>query len=167
AAEHAGRLAMTTPILETAGWTLIHFLWQGCALAAVAATLLRLAERRSANARYLIACAALVVMVATPAVTARLLWDAGIEAARLKPVLSELALRQAQSERVEGRRSPETDAFAKVVQSSGSTRSRVPVRTSDSGPSLFSALDKQRIVTGFAFAWMLGVSLLLARMAGG
>ena len=64
---------MTTPILETAGWTLIHFLWQGCALAGVAAMLLRLAERRSANARYVIACAALVVMVATPVITARLL----------------------------------------------------------------------------------------------
>ena len=37
---------MTTPILETAGWTLIHFLWQGAALAGVAAMLLRLAERR-------------------------------------------------------------------------------------------------------------------------
>src|SRR5215208_3012811 len=119
---------MTTPILETAGWTLIHFLWQGCALAAVAATLLRLAERRSPNARYLIACAALVMLAAAPLVTARLLWDASVEHARLKPaVLSEVALRQAQGERVEGLRAP-SDRWNAKVQPSARANATAPSR---------------------------------------
>ena len=58
-----------------AGWTLIHFLWHGCAIAAAAAVVLRLANRRSSTVRYAVACLALVAMVASPLVTARLLWD--------------------------------------------------------------------------------------------
>ena len=163
---------MTTPILETAGWTLIHFLWQGCALAGVAALLLRLAERRSANARYVIACAALVVMVAAPAVTARLLWDAAADRRTASAVEDAGLTPRAPSNRWNARLQPSarSDATAPSrasVQSSGSTRSRVTVRTSEPGASLFSALDRDRIVTGLAFAWMLGVALLLARMAGG
>src|SRR6185295_13334631 len=65
-----------TPLLQTAGWTLIHFVWQGAAIAAVIAAALRLLRDRSADARYLIACAGLVLMIAAPAATARLMWDA-------------------------------------------------------------------------------------------
>jgi hypothetical protein len=58
---------MTTPILETAGWTLIHFLWQGCALCRRGSH--AAAPRRASigECALLIACAALVVMAATPA----------------------------------------------------------------------------------------------------
>jgi beta-lactamase regulating signal transducer with metallopeptidase domain len=160
---------MTTPILETAGWTLIHFLWQGCALAGVAALLLRLAERRSANARYVIACATLVVMVAAPAVTARLLWSAGVEQRVTAAGLEDARLKSRAPETTVARstRLSTAEALAKAVQPTGSARSRVPVQTSDAGSVRFPVLDKERIVTGLAFAWMLGVALLLARMAGG
>ena len=40
-------------LLETAGWVLIHFVWQGVAIAMLTAIALRLLERRSADARYL------------------------------------------------------------------------------------------------------------------
>ena len=63
-----------TSLLQIAGWTLIHFVWEGCAIAAVAATALRLADRRSANVRYVIACVGRAAMRAAPAATARLLW---------------------------------------------------------------------------------------------
>ena len=66
-----------TPFLQTAGWALIHFVWQGAAIAAVIATALHLLARRSANARYIVACAGLVAMLAAPAVTARLMWTSG------------------------------------------------------------------------------------------
>ena len=38
-----------TPLLETTGWALIHFVWQGAAIAAAAATILRVLRRRSAG----------------------------------------------------------------------------------------------------------------------
>ena len=51
------------------GWTLLHFVWQGVVAAALLAVVLMLLRRRSANARYLVGCAALLVMAAIPCVT--------------------------------------------------------------------------------------------------
>jgi predicted outer membrane lipoprotein len=39
-----------TPLLEIAGWSLIHFVWQGCAIGVIAAVALRLTERRAVPA---------------------------------------------------------------------------------------------------------------------
>jgi len=44
-------------LTEVIGWTLIHFVWQGSAIALVLAAALRILRTRSANARYLAACA--------------------------------------------------------------------------------------------------------------
>ncbi len=49
--------------------TLLHFLWQGLAIAAGLAILLRLMHRAPANWRYLAACAALTVAATVPAIT--------------------------------------------------------------------------------------------------
>ena len=56
------------PWVERLGWTLVHFLWQGALIAAVYAAA-RNIYRRTANARYLLACAALACMVAMPIAT--------------------------------------------------------------------------------------------------
>ena len=55
------------------GWTLIHFVWQGAVVAALAAAALHVCRRRSANVRDAVACAALAAMLASPLVTARAL----------------------------------------------------------------------------------------------
>jgi type II secretory pathway component GspD/PulD (secretin)/beta-lactamase regulating signal transducer with metallopeptidase domain len=55
--------------VERLGWMLVHFLWQAVAVALLLAALLRLLGRASANLRYLVACGALALMVATPLVT--------------------------------------------------------------------------------------------------
>src|SRR6266850_2063546 len=62
--------------MQIVGWTLIHFVWQGTAIALVIAAALRLTDRRSPNVRYLIACAGLAAMLGAPAATGRLLWSA-------------------------------------------------------------------------------------------
>ncbi len=54
-------------VLRTLGLSLLHFLWQGAALAALAAA--ALAAARKASTRYAIAVAALVLMVSAPAIT--------------------------------------------------------------------------------------------------
>lgn len=48
---------------------LLHSLWQGAAVAAVLAVLLRLMSRSSAQTRYVTCCLALVIMAACPVVT--------------------------------------------------------------------------------------------------
>lgn len=57
------------PLWQRLTWTLLHFLWQGAAVAAVAATLLRAWPAGGARSRYLICLSALVAMAACPLVT--------------------------------------------------------------------------------------------------
>jgi bla regulator protein BlaR1 len=71
-------MTFTTPLLQVAGWTLLHFVWQGAAIAAATRLLLRLMERRSPNMRYAIACAGLIGMLVAPAATARVLWPTAV-----------------------------------------------------------------------------------------
>ncbi|MGC1105325.1 MAG: M56 family metallopeptidase, partial [Candidatus Acidiferrales bacterium] len=54
-------------LTHTLGWTLLHFLWQGLALAAICSALMAMC--RAASARYVIALATLVLMLVAPVVT--------------------------------------------------------------------------------------------------
>ncbi len=68
---------MNAPIqagMQTIGWTLIHFVWQGGLLAVVTAAGLRWSRHRSSEARYAIACVGLTAMLAAPAITAAVSW---------------------------------------------------------------------------------------------
>ena len=56
--------------VQRLGWTLVHFLWQGVAIALLYAAANRFMARRwSANGRYLLACGALGAMLAAPITT--------------------------------------------------------------------------------------------------
>ena len=65
---------MTTWV-DAVGWALIHFVWQGAVLAMATATILYVCRSRSANARYLVACIGLALMVVAPVMTAGILWS--------------------------------------------------------------------------------------------
>lgn len=54
-------------MMHSLGWTLLHFLWQGTAVTALAAVLMGLC--RQASTRYVVAVGALALMLAAPAVT--------------------------------------------------------------------------------------------------
>ena len=56
-------------LIEPLAWSLIHFLWQGAALATVAAMGLRALRHQSPQARYAWACAAFALMTAAPVAT--------------------------------------------------------------------------------------------------
>jgi len=56
-------------LANRAGWTLVHFLWQGALIAAITAGALRLLSRRTAQLRYAVGVSALSIMIAAPAVT--------------------------------------------------------------------------------------------------
>ncbi|MFO0902363.1 MAG: carboxypeptidase regulatory-like domain-containing protein [Pirellulales bacterium] len=57
------------PAAERMGWALVHFLWQGVALAMLLAVLLRLLRDRSAQSRYVSACLTLATMAVCPLAT--------------------------------------------------------------------------------------------------
>lgn len=60
-------------VMRTLGWALVHFLWQGLALAALLSA--AMAMCRSAAARYALGVGALVLMLAAPVVTFGILWQ--------------------------------------------------------------------------------------------
>ncbi len=57
------------PLVHALGWTLLHFLWQGTAVALVLGCVLGLLGGQSSQARYGAACLALGLMVALPLAT--------------------------------------------------------------------------------------------------
>ena len=59
-------------IMDSIGWALFHFLWQGALIAALVGLLLSLMQRCSANIRYWVACAGLLAMAVCPVAT--LVW---------------------------------------------------------------------------------------------
>src|SRR5207253_2815928 len=61
---------LSGPLAHAIGWALVHLLWQGILVASILAATLALMQRRSANARYLAACGALVLLLALGAGTA-------------------------------------------------------------------------------------------------
>jgi beta-lactamase regulating signal transducer with metallopeptidase domain len=61
------------PVMESLGWVLLHFLWEGAAVAVVLFLVLTVLRRVSANARYLISCFALLMTATLPAITWTLL----------------------------------------------------------------------------------------------
>ena len=60
---------LTGPLVQSIGWALVHFVWQGALIAAAAAAVLALLRAARPTTRYAIACAALIVMCAAPVVT--------------------------------------------------------------------------------------------------
>jgi beta-lactamase regulating signal transducer with metallopeptidase domain len=71
--------------MHSLGWALLHFLWQGTAVAALAAVLMTLCRR--ASARYVLAVGALALMLAAPIATFFFLTASGEAApARSSPV---------------------------------------------------------------------------------
>jgi uncharacterized protein (TIGR03435 family) len=64
------QLLSLQPWVERLGWTLLHFLWQGLAIAVLYAAVRRgIAGKATPNARYLLACGALAAMTGAPLVT--------------------------------------------------------------------------------------------------
>ena len=56
--------------VHVTGWMLLHFVWQGAAISAIATLMLRTARGASARLRYVVACIGLAAMLAMPFATA-------------------------------------------------------------------------------------------------
>ncbi|UCD75739.1 MAG: M48 family metalloprotease, partial [Phycisphaerales bacterium] len=57
------------PLVQSLGWMLLHFIWQGAVVAAALAIVLSLMRHLSASARYVTCCVGMVVMLIAPMVT--------------------------------------------------------------------------------------------------
>ena len=59
-----------TAAVHVAGWTLVHFAWQGTLVVASAALALQWLRHSSPHSRYVVACVALAAMLIIPGGTA-------------------------------------------------------------------------------------------------
>lgn len=66
---------LDSPFAAALGWALVHALWQCAAVAAAAWAGFRMLRNRGAQARYLLGCLALGLMLAAPALTFAWLWE--------------------------------------------------------------------------------------------
>src|SRR6185295_13340321 len=74
---------ITPEFTQRLAGSLIHFLWQGAAIAAATAVCLRLLARKPAEWRYAVSCAALAAMLAAPMLTFVFYAQTGAVALRL------------------------------------------------------------------------------------
>jgi uncharacterized protein (TIGR03435 family) len=138
--------------IHVAGWTLVHFAWQGALVALAAALALRLLRHATPQSRYVVACLALAAMLVLPGATAWRLLSAPAESDPMAPLRRAVFLRvtpeapTAHQDRVIiGIR--RTAGAAVALNASGSAR-----------PSVLPAI---------VVIWFGGVCLLLTRLAGG
>ena len=126
------------------GWTLVHFLWQGLAIALLYAAGRRMMMRRSgANARYLLACAALAAMVAAPLVTWSLMQPADASSGAAYHIRNIPP-------------APSTTGVAVAATTSpDSTRAAAP------------SVQPEEFLACIVLAWLAGAAVLWIRLAGG
>src|ERR1051326_1469206 len=66
------------PVPQAIGWSLLHLVWEAALVGGILAAVLALMSRRSANARYLVACAALACLPFLVVITALRSYEAPI-----------------------------------------------------------------------------------------
>ena len=148
--------------MQSLGWALVHFLWQGTALAAVAAVGMALCRR--ASARYLIGVGALLLMLAMPVATFFLL-EQSTGAARPASALSS----PLPSSSVELRSS---GGGAAARRSTTGELASVPTTSLSDDPFNNPSNNRSNDPVGKAFpwlvqAWLIGVAFFGLRTAGG
>ena len=62
------------PVVQAVGWALLHFVWQGTLIAAIAAVALRALRDSAADVRYVVATVALSLMATMPVMTGVQTW---------------------------------------------------------------------------------------------
>ena len=140
---------MSRSLIESLGWTLVHFLWQGALLAAALSVMdMALAKARAA-ARYTAACAALALMLIVPAGTFLALRSQARPAAVTGPPIVA--------------RSVAPRALAMPLASSSAVSHVARGDRKLERPSFSLA----RLLPWVVQAWILGVVLLSLRLLGG
>jgi beta-lactamase regulating signal transducer with metallopeptidase domain len=81
-------MTLNGPVAVAIGWALLHLLWQGTIVAAILGATLALMERRSANARYLVSCSALALLLVLSIATAIRAYEPVTTVAKVAPVTS-------------------------------------------------------------------------------
>src|SRR5688572_9160601 len=144
-------------VVETVGWVLLHFAWQGAVAAAALWIALRLMPSGPASLRYALGCAALLLMAMAPLATAMRLAASHVEPIAAQPRERDVRANLGLADTALQARDSETRTSVLRV---GTDSARwVPRRSIDNAVEI--ALPW--LVAG----WALGVVLLSVRLVGG
>jgi len=142
-----------TSWVDVAGWTLVHFVWQGAGIALLASLVLRLLRSGRPQLRYLAACGALAAMLAAPVVTALVITSAP---------------RAPFADAIHVLRSPQGAAIGVAITPPWSP---VPgVGSAAAAPTeltLPTAIDTGVLLPLLVTLWLAGVFILLTRLSAG
>lgn len=151
-------------LTEAVGWALVHFIWQGAAVALLYAAFAALAARSSARARYMGACVALALMLALPVATL----SVNLSARRTAPapeLRTESGLAPEQGARAArtlagGENALPSETRAGLSEAPGNSQSfRVWAEWAESRVA--------SLVPWLVCLWLVGVVILAARTGGG
>ena len=138
-------LMLGNELAQVAGWTLLHFVWQGALIALLPFIVQALSTRQSARLRYGTACLALLMMAVTPAITFSLLKRPGAPAGG--PVLN----------------------LERLSANLSSGRWNSATSLESFSPSWLQSIDAgvSPWLPWLTVAWLFGVFFLSLRLAGG
>lgn len=133
---------------DVLGWALVHFVWQGTALALVLMLVRLLLPRRFARARYVAGCLTLIAMLAAPALTTmRLVGQAGGADTAASPTAPT-------------DETPVTAALASEMRTTGSASAVLAEDTR-------VVIETSTLLPWLVLGWAAGVMLFALRLAGG
>jgi CubicO group peptidase (beta-lactamase class C family)/Zn-dependent protease with chaperone function len=155
---------LATPIMQTLGLTLVHFLWQGTLVALVVAVVLYVLKDSSASTRYVISCAGLAVMILSPLATFAYL------APSVKPVYQftdspRAALQVANVQ--PSASAPATEATNQASNISTNADVQTTSRNTDVSRFTFTLRPFKLYLPWLVALWLAGVLILSARLMGG
>ena len=133
------------PWIDIAGWTLLHFVWQGTAVGIVAAVGFRLLRTAAPHVRYLLASAAMATMLVAPLATA----------ARLSSSASAIADSRLTVSTVSSTPTLSSDLVPRPVSATSARRTAASRRRLDA------------VLPAIVLLWLIGVALLQLRLIGG
>src|SRR6266571_7532199 len=132
-------------MIRALGWSLLHFVWQGAAVAALLASLNLLMRRAAPQVRYLLASSTLLLMLLLPVVTFQVMRGLGPPAGRTAPAAG-----------------PVGEWATPVTAASGSL-----VGSTDASSTHELRSRVERLLPGLVGLWGAGVLLLSLRALGG
>jgi beta-lactamase regulating signal transducer with metallopeptidase domain len=154
------------PVVQAVGWTLVHFVWQGALVSALAAVLLALLRRSAADVRYVVATIALSVMVTLPMVTAVQVWRGSSS-----PWLSSGGSTPSSSGRTPLGASPKAGSSSSgqipVLRDPGASTARAAGISSASWRSSLDVIRLEPWLPLLVIGWLGGVVLLTLRLISG
>src|SRR5215472_11511132 len=133
------------PWIDVAGWTLLHFVWQGTAIGIIAAVGFRLLRGSAPHTRYALASAAMVTLLIAPLATAARLSSSAPVVADPRNVTSAISLTPTLASDPVSREKLTTPAIQKTA-----ARPRVDA-----------------VLRATVLLWLAGLALLQLRLIGG